>query len=61
MPKINIDPLVYFEAKWAAKNLGYTSLEEFVHHVLEKELAKLSSPEDEALVNQRIKGLGYLK
>ena len=61
MPKITIDPVVYSEAKWAAQNLGYSSLEEFVHHVIEKELTKLASPEDEAMVNRRLKGLGYIK
>ncbi|ACL01896.1 hypothetical protein [Desulfatibacillum aliphaticivorans] len=61
MPKITIDPLVYSEAKWAAESLGYSSLEEFVHHVIEKELSKLASPEEDAAIDRRLKGLGYIK
>lgn len=44
-----------------AQKEGYSSAEEFVEHVLEKELAKKeegASPEE---VERRLKGLGYLE
>ncbi len=40
---------------------GYSGPQEFVEHVLEKELAKLEDAEsDEEIVN-KLKGLGYLE
>lgn len=43
-----------------ANAAGYSSPQEFVEHVLEKELAKLEDAEsDEEIVN-KLKGLGYL-
>jgi metal-responsive CopG/Arc/MetJ family transcriptional regulator len=45
-----------------AKNAGYSSPEEFIEHVIEKELNKQEeddSSKDE--VARRLKGLGYLE
>lgn len=40
---------------------GYSSPQEFVEHVLEKELGKIEEAEsDEEIVN-KLKGLGYLE
>lgn len=47
--------------KRCADAAGYSSPQEFVEHVLEKELAKLEDAEtDEQIVN-KLKGLGYLE
>ena len=45
-----------------AENAGYSSVEEFISHVLETELQKkeVSSDEDEEKMAERLKGLGYL-
>ena len=40
---------------------GYSSPEEFVDHVLERELAKLEEAESDELIRKRLQGLGYLE
>src|SRR5688500_18891715 len=38
---------------------GYSSVEEFITHALEKELAHLEASESEEELRKRLKGLGY--
>ena len=40
---------------------GYSSVEEFVEHVLERELAKLEESDSREEVERKLRGLGYLK
>ncbi len=61
MAKINIDAALYERLKAVAKKAGYSAPEEFVLHVLEKELSVLESAESDASVTERLKGLGYLE
>lgn len=58
-PKIALDPELHRKAEKHALALGYSSLTEFVTHLLEKELAPLTE-EEQANLDQRLKGLGYL-
>jgi metal-responsive CopG/Arc/MetJ family transcriptional regulator len=44
-----------------AKKAGYSSPEEFVEHVLEKELAQEENDAAQQEVDRRLKGLGYLE
>jgi len=39
---------------------GYSSVEEFIEHALEKELTKLEDAKDEEELRQRLRGLGYI-
>ncbi|HJS73382.1 MAG TPA: hypothetical protein VJ921_03770 [Vicinamibacteria bacterium] len=39
---------------------GYSSVEEFITHALEKELAKLEDAGSEEEIKKRLKGLGYI-
>jgi hypothetical protein len=39
---------------------GYSSPEEFVEHVLEREIAKLEDAQTDQEVVRRLKGLGYI-
>ena len=39
---------------------GYSSVDEFVTHVLEKELAKLEGSDSEEEIKKKLKGLGYI-
>jgi metal-responsive CopG/Arc/MetJ family transcriptional regulator len=58
--KLNSD--LWQRVEQHAKNAGYSSPEEFVEHVLEKELSRQEeddSSKDE--VERRLKGLGYLE
>ena len=57
-PKIRLDAELHARAQEKAQQLGYSSLEEYVTHLLERELEE-KSPDDQAVV-ERLKGLGYL-
>ncbi len=39
---------------------GYSSVQEFITHALEKELAVLEEAESEEEIRKRLKGLGYI-
>ena len=61
MPKIKIDSNLYDRVKKVAELAGYPSPEEFVVHVIEKELSVLESASTDAEVTERLRGLGYLE
>ncbi len=48
-------------AKAAAEAAGYSSVEEFVAHAVEKELARIEEAEAKDAVVKQLKGLGYLE
>lgn len=61
-PKLKLEKDLYERCREHAERVGYSSVDEFVMHVLEKELAK-SSPKSDAgddAITKRLKGLGYL-
>ena len=43
-----------------ARIAGYSSVDEFVTHALEKELAKLEGADSEEEIKKRLRGLGYI-
>ena len=59
-PKLKIDKRVYRKLKMYAELAGYSSPEEFVNHLIEKELAKLDDASSKEEVKKRLKGLGYI-
>ena len=61
MPKIKIDANLYDRVKKVAEIAGYSSPEEFMIHIIEKELGKLESSDDDKDVVERLRGLGYLE
>ena len=62
MAKIKIDGKLYERAKKAAEAAGYSSFEEFVTSLIEKELARLeSSSDDNQAVADQLRGLGYIE
>jgi hypothetical protein len=62
MPKLKIDSHLYNRAKKAAETAGYTNVNEFVTHIIEKELARLETTEqDDEKVAQQLRGLGYIE
>lgn len=58
-PKIRVDPILLERARKRAEELGYPSVEEYVAHLLEQDLQKLS-PAENAALEERLRGLGYL-
>jgi hypothetical protein len=39
---------------------GYSSVDEFIHHALEKEIKQFEGAESEEEIRQKLKGLGYI-
>jgi hypothetical protein len=62
MTKVKIDTKLYERAKKVAEAAGYSSFEEFLAYIIEKELAVLeASPDDEKAVSDQLRGLGYIE
>ena len=61
MSKIKIDANLYERVKKVAEKAGYATAEEFVIHVIEKELSVLESADSDADVTERLRGLGYIE
>lgn len=57
---LKLDKALVARAKRYADLAGYSSVEEFVTHVIEKELAKLEGSESEEEIKKKLKGLGYI-
>jgi len=62
-PKVKLEKDLFERCKKHAEEAGYSSLEEFIAHTLEKELRKVESAtgESEEEVIKRLKGLGYIE
>jgi len=61
MAKIKIDSNLLARAKKAAETAGYTSVEEFVTHIIEKELTKYEAEQADEKVADQLRGLGYIE
>lgn len=59
--KVKIDSGLYDRVKKVADIAGYASADEFIVHMIEKELAKLETAETDEEVTERLRGLGYLE
>jgi len=61
-PKVTLDEGLYRQAKSKSIELGYTSLDEYVTHLLERELKKHDGPnEADEMILDRLRGLGYIE
>jgi metal-responsive CopG/Arc/MetJ family transcriptional regulator len=58
--KIKIDKDLFNRIKKYADIAGYSSVDEFIIHALEKELAKLEEADSEEEIKKKLQGLGYL-
>jgi len=59
--KIKLDKDLLAKVQRAARVAGYSSTEEFVQHVLEREISKLEEGGDsEEEIRKRMQGLGYI-
>lgn len=58
--KIKLDKDLLARVRKISEIAGYSSVEEFIAHALEKELAKLEDADSEEEIKKRLKGLGYL-
>lgn len=60
MAKVKLENELYDRIEKFADIAGYSSVEEFVTHVLEKELSSIDESDSEEEVKRRLQGLGYL-
>ncbi|MEE8349192.1 MAG: hypothetical protein V3R94_06465 [Acidobacteriota bacterium] len=58
--KIKIDKDLLEKVKRYSEIAGYSSVEEFIAHALEKEIAKLEDADSDDEIKKRLKGLGYI-
>ncbi len=58
--KIKLDRALLKRVRKCSDIAGYASVEEFIEHALEKELAKLEDAGSEEELRQRLRGLGYI-
>jgi hypothetical protein len=59
--KIKLANPLYERLAAIARAGGYSSTEEFIVHILEKEAAKFDDSADDAEVKKQLRGLGYIE
>jgi hypothetical protein len=57
---IQLDPALMERVRDAAAKAGYASPDEFVAHVLERELSRSDDASNDADVKKKLEGLGYI-
>jgi len=57
---IKLDKTLLAKVKRYSDLAGYSSVEEFITHALEKEIAQLEKADSEDEIKKRLKGLGYI-
>jgi metal-responsive CopG/Arc/MetJ family transcriptional regulator len=58
--KIKVDKDLLERVKKISEVAGYASHEEFVHHVLERELAQFEDAQSDDDITEKLRGLGYI-
>jgi len=58
--KLKLDKDLLEKAAAFAESQGYSSVEEFITHLIERELDKSESGEDEEAIKEKLQGLGYI-
>jgi hypothetical protein len=58
--KIKVDKDLLDRVKKISEVAGYASHEEFVHHVLEREVAQFEDAESDDDITEKLRGLGYI-
>jgi hypothetical protein len=58
--KIKLDKGLIERIKKIAQVAGYASHEEYIVHVLEKEIAQFEGAQSDAEITEKLRGLGYI-
>ena len=61
MAKIKLDANLYDRVKKVSDTAGYASPDEFIVHLIEKELSVIESADSDEEVTERLRGLGYIE
>jgi len=60
MAKIKIDSSLLDRAKAAAQAAGYSSVDEFITHLIEQGIEQAGSDDTDQQVSDQLRGLGYI-
>lgn len=60
MAKVKVDKGLFEKVKKYSEMAGYSSVDEFVAHALEKEMASLEESDSEEEIKKKLEGLGYI-
>jgi metal-responsive CopG/Arc/MetJ family transcriptional regulator len=58
--RVKLDKALLEKIKRYADLAGYSSVDEFIAHALEKAIAELEQSESEQELKKKLKGLGYI-
>lgn len=58
--RVKVEKALLKRLKEISSMAGYSSVDEFVMHVLEKEISKFAGAESEEEIKKRMRGLGYI-
>lgn len=58
---VKLNKALVQRASRIAEQAGYSSVEEFIEHVIEKELSHFEDSDSKEEVVKKLKGLGYLE
>lgn len=58
--KVKVEKSLFNKIKMYSDIAGYSSVEEFVHHALEKEIEQFEGADTEEEIREKLKGLGYI-
>ena len=59
--KIKLENDLYDRVKRIAEAAGYATADEFIIHMIEKELSVLEAADSDEDVTERLRGLGYIE
>lgn len=57
---VKIDKDLYVRIKKVADIAGYATVEEFIQHILEKEMLHFEDTSNDGDIRAKLKGLGYI-
>ena len=60
-PKVKLEKGLYDRLKEVSEKAGYSSVDEFIVTILEKEAEKFADAENDAQLQERLRGLGYIE
>jgi hypothetical protein len=58
--RVKLNKALLVKAKRYSDLAGYSSVEEFIIHAIEKEIARFEGSESEQELRNKLKGLGYI-
>jgi hypothetical protein len=58
--RVKLDKALLVKVKRYSDLAGYSSVEEFITHALEKEIAQLDEADSPEEIKKKLKGLGYI-